>query len=150
MQSKNTISLKILTPEKVIYQDDVLKIAVPTESGEITVLPNHSPLVSIVKPGEIRIQKSTNEESIPLAINGGIVEIRPVLAGKEIGSEVIILASGSEFASDIDIAKAEESYERAKRAMEEKDNLSDIDFSKFQAVIDRELNKIKIGKKYRK
>lgn len=147
---KNSIALKILTPEKVIYEDEVNKIVVPTEAGEIGILPNHSPLVSIVIPGELRIEKDGQSEPIPMSISGGIVEIRPSSLLNNINSEVIILASRSEFATEIDIEKAEEAYARAKRAMEETENLGDVDFAKFQAIMDRELSIIKIGKKYRK
>lgn len=147
---KNSILLKILTPEKTIYQDSVNKIVIPTESGEIGILPNHSPLVSIIKPGEIRIEKDSQTEAIPLSISGGIVEIRPSSIQNNINSEVIILAGMSEFANEIDIAKAEEAYNRAQKAMEEADNLSDIDFAKLQSTINKELNRINIAKKYRK
>lgn len=146
---KNSIALKILTPEKIIYEDNVAKIVVPTESGEIGILPNHSPLVSILKFGEIRIEK-TDQDPIPLSISSGIIEVRPSSIPNKIESEVVILASQSEFASEIDIARAESAYERAKKAMEEAENVSDIDFAKFQSLIDKELNRIKIGKKYRK
>jgi F-type H+-transporting ATPase subunit epsilon len=147
---KNLISLKILTPEKIVYQDLVRKIVIPTEDGEIGILPDHSPLVSIIKSGEIRISKENESTIIPLTINAGIVIVRPSSNVKKIQSEVILLASRSEFASEIDIERAEEAYKRAKQAMEEPDKLSNIDFAKFQALIDKELNRIKVGKKYRK
>ena len=143
------ISLKILTPEKIIYQDEVLKVNIPTESGEIGILPDHAPLVSIIKPGEIRIEKKSNE-IVSLSVDTGILEVRPSSHQNNINSEIIILASTSELASDIDIKRAEEAYERAKKAMEESDNLSDVDFARFQAMVDKELNRIKIGKKYKK
>lgn len=148
---KNSILLKILTPEKVIYEDDsVIKIVVPTESGEIGILPNHSPLVSIVKTGEVRIEKDGQSEPILLSVNSGVIEVRPSSVLNKINSEVIILVGNSEFANEIDIARAEESYNRAKKAMLEIDNVSNVDFAKLQSIIDRELNRINIGKKYRK
>lgn len=145
----NLISLKILTPEKVVYQDDVKKIVVPTESGEIGVLPDHSPLVSIIKTGEIKIEKESNNV-IPFSISSGIIEVRPSSSSDKKNSEVIILASRSELATEIDIERAEEAYKRAKKAMEETDNLSDVDFAKFQAILDKELNRVKVARKYRK
>lgn len=147
---KNSILLKILTPEKIVYEDTIYKIVVPTESGEIGILQDHSPLVSIIKAGELRIQKDPQSEEIPMSISGGILEVRPSSIINKIDSEVIILASRSEFATEIDIARAEEAYNRAKKAMEEADNLADIDFAKLQAIMDKELNRINVGKKYRK
>jgi F-type H+-transporting ATPase subunit epsilon len=145
----NLLSFKILTAEKSVYQDDVLKVILPTESGEIGIMPNHQPLVSIIKSGEIRIEKE-DQSIIPLSISAGIVEIRPSSHQLNKKTEVIILASRSELASEIDINRAEEAYARAKKAMEDTENLSDVDFARFQALIDKELNRIKIGKKYRK
>jgi F-type H+-transporting ATPase subunit epsilon len=147
---KNLISLKILTPEKIVYEDMVSKIDVPTEDGEIGILPNHAPLVSIIKSGEIRISKENQNEIIPLSINSGIIVVKPSSIAQKIDTEIIILASRSELATEIDIKRAEEAYERAKKAMEEPDKLSNIDFAKFQALIDKELNRIKVGKKYKK
>lgn len=147
---KNIISLKILTPEQIIYSDEVSEVVLPTESGEIGVLPGHAPLVSIIKTGEIRIKKKDNPDTIPLSISSGILEVRPINREKDQNSEVVVLAASSEFASEIDIERAEKAYERAKRAMEEKENISDVDFAKLQAVIDRELNRVNIAKKWRR
>lgn len=147
---KHVISLKILTPEKVVYQDDVFEVVIPTESGEVGILPDHAPLVSIIKTGEIRIKKEQGGDIVPLSIASGILEVRPSSKEKDKNSEVIILASKSEVASDIDIKRSEEAYNRAKKAMEESENLSDIDFAKLQALIDRELNRINVAKKWRR
>ena len=51
------IHFQIVTPEKVVYKDDVDSIALPTQIGEITVLPNHAPLISSLKSGEAIIKK---------------------------------------------------------------------------------------------
>lgn len=147
---KNLISLKILTPEKFIYQDDVLEVSLPTESGEVSILPDHAPLVSIIKTGEIRIRKEENSDVVPLSIASGILEVRPSSKIDNKKTEIIILASNSEFASDIDIERSQQAYDRAQKAMEEKENLSDIDFAKLQAVIDKELNRINVSKKWRR
>ena len=147
---KNLISLKILTPEKFIYQDDVLEVSLPTESGEVSILPDHAPLVSIIKTGEIRIRKEENSDVVPLSIASGVLEVRPSSKIDNKKTEIIILASNSEFASDIDIERSQQAYDRAQKAMEEKENLSDIDFAKLQAVIDKELNRINVSKKWRR
>lgn len=144
------IKLKILTPEKIVYQDEVLEITLPTESGEITILSQHAPLVSIVKTGEIRIKKQDNNEVIPFAISTGVVEIRSSDESEKMDTEVIILASRTESSSDIDIDRAQEAYKRAEKAMQEAENLLDVDYAKLQAVLEKELNRINIAKKWRK
>jgi len=144
-----TISLKILTAEKIVYQDEVLKVVLPTKAGEIGILPDHAPLVSIISPGEIKLTKKENE-FISLSIDGGILEVKASIKEDNLNSEVIILASSSELATEIDISRAEAAYNRAKKAMEEGDKLSSVDFARFEALINKELNRIKIGKKYKK
>ncbi|MCX6780134.1 MAG: ATP synthase F1 subunit epsilon [Candidatus Magasanikbacteria bacterium] len=67
------INLKIVTPEKVIYENNqVDQITIPTTTGEITVLPNHVPLVSILKSGEM-IFKENGQENF-FALSGGFLE----------------------------------------------------------------------------
>lgn len=143
------IKLKIITPEKTVYQDDVLSIAIPTEAGEITVLPDHQPLVTIAVTGEIRIKKPDQNEVVPLAISSGIVEVRESFNPKNISTEVVILAYRAEFAFQIDIDRAKESLERAQKLLEQKEFESDVDFAKFQAMMDKEINRIEIFKKWR-
>lgn len=147
---KKLISLKILTSEKVVYEDEVSSVTLLTEAGEIGILPNHSPLVSIIKTGEIKVKKESQKETISLSIFSGILEVRNSSTEDKEKTEVIILASESELATKLNLEKAKESYERATEAMEDKSKLSDVDFAKFQGIIDKELNRIKIGKKYKK
>ena len=146
----NLISLKILTPERTIYEDDVLEISATTESGEIGILNEHAPLVSIIKAGEIKILKDKNSPFIHLSVDTGIIEVRPSSKSKGQKTEVIILASRSEVASEIDIKRAEDAYDRAKKAMEDAENISDVDFAKFQSMMEKEFNRIKVAKKYKK
>lgn len=133
------ISLKIATPEKVIFKDYVDQITLPTTSGEITVLPNHIPLISILQPGEIKIIKD-NEET-PLAVSGGFIEIQ--------AEKVVILADTAEKAYDIDLERAEAARERAEKAMKEK-KTDATEYAYISAKIEKELARLRIGKKYKK
>lgn len=136
----NEIDFKIVTPEKTIYEDKILQLSVFTEMGEITILPNHVPIVSLIKAGELRLKKSDGE--VVMAVSGGFVEVR----GK---NEVVILADSAERAEDIDIEKAEAARKRAEEMLEEKETMDDLEFAKLQAVIDREMARIRVGNKYR-
>ena len=136
-----TIHFKIATPDRVVYENDVDQVTIPTKAGEITVLPHHAPLVSVVKPGELRIMKKG--ELLPHYIAGGTLEIRP-------DNTMVILADVSERAEDIDATAAEEAYNRAKEAMERKDAVADLDYAKFQAIMERELARMNVAKKWRK
>ncbi len=136
------INLKIVTPEKVIYENNqVDQITIPTTTGEITVLPNHVPLVSILKSGEM-IFKENGQENF-FALSGGFLEVKE-------HSEVLILADNVERAHEINIEKAEAAKARAEVQMSELKNTEDVDFARLQAVIDREANRLRVGNKYRK
>ena len=67
-------SLKIVTPEKVLFEGQVLQASVSTTMGQITVLPNHIPLVSQLSPGEVLVRFNGTEESL-MVVSGGIVEV---------------------------------------------------------------------------
>ena len=135
-----TLKLKIATPEKVIYENEILQVSIPTMDGEITVLPNHVPLVSVLKAGEMKIVDKDGEQI--LAVSGGFLEVR----GQ---NEIVILADNAERATEIDIDRAEQARLRAEELMKQTKSVEDVDFAKLQAMIDREMNRIKVGRKYK-
>lgn len=137
----STMQFKIATPESVVYEDEINQISIPTTTGEITVLPGHIPLVSILQAGELKINDKEGDHTF--AVAGGFVEVRGP-------KEVIILANNVERAEEIDIERAQEARKRAEKEIEEAKNRQDVDFARLQAVIDREMNRIRVGKKYRK
>lgn len=143
----HVIKLKILTPDKVALQEEATEIVVPTEAGEITILPNHSPLVSIIRAGELRYKKMGEKNFTPVVVASGIVEIRPADMKNNISTEAIVLVSRSEKITDLDLYRAEEALTRAQKVMEETEG--DDNFEQYQELIDKELNRIKVYKKYR-
>ena len=137
----NTIHFKIATPEKIVYENDVLQVSIPTSTGEITILPHHSPLVSIVQAGELKIVDGNGEQI--LAVAGGFLEVKA-------NNEIIILADNAERVETIDIEHAETARKRAEEQMNALKGQEDVDYTKLQAIIDREMNRVRIGKKYKK
>lgn len=134
------MKFKIVTPEKTIYENEIFQVSIPTTSGEITVLPHHIPLVSVLAAGELKIKDKQGENHI--AVSGGFLEVKG-------NNEIIILADHAERAEEIDLQKAEEARMRAEEQMKNIKNVQDVDFAKLQAVIDREVNKMRVAKKYR-
>ena len=139
--SMNMFNFKIATPDRVVYHDDIERITIPTRAGEITVLPDHAPLVSIVKPGELRIHK--NNTIIPLACDAGVMEMRH-------DGSLVILSDSSYHPEDIDIQAAEDAYERARAYMKEKSNIADVEFASMQAMLERSTAQLRVAKKWRK
>lgn len=135
------LHIKLITPEKIIFEGEILSVTVPTTTGAITVLPTHTPLVSSITKGELVIK--TNDEEMHFAVFAGVIDIRP-------GSVVNILVDKGERAEEIDVVRAEQAVERARKVLEEKVHESDVDFARFEALIEKELNRVKVGSKWTK
>jgi F-type H+-transporting ATPase subunit epsilon len=148
--SANTLKLKIITPEQTVYQDEVFEVVVPTEAGEITVLPDHMPLVSVIKTGEIRIRKEGQPEPIPFSVSNGILQVRASEKDKGIETEVIVLAIRSELAEDINLDRAKKAYDLAEKSMESSKNKSPEEYEVYRKLHDKELNRIQVAEKYKK
>lgn len=134
------IHFEITTPERTVYADDVDEVTLPTTEGEITVLPNHIPLVTLSRAGVIRLKKGAREEF--LAVSGGYVEVQP-------GSRLTVLADTAERAEELDIKKIEEAHERARKIMEEKVHTDDVAYASAAAALERELARLKVAHKHR-
>ncbi len=100
--------LEIVTPEKLAFSETVDAVALPGVEGELGVLPNHAPLVSMLGVGELRIRRGSDIEVF--AIAGGFLQVRP--------DKVVVMAEMADMAADIDLTRAEEARKEAERAIE--------------------------------
>jgi F-type H+-transporting ATPase subunit epsilon len=136
-----TLKFKIITPERIVFEDTVDSVSAMTESGEITVLPGHVPLVTNLRAGEMRCKKG-NEEFF-LAASTGLLEVR-------FGQEVIILADTAERMEELDLEKIEAAKAEAERIMLEKKNADDVSYVGAAAMLERELARYRVALKKRK
>jgi F-type H+-transporting ATPase subunit epsilon len=97
------LHLEIVTSERTVFSGDVDMVTIPGSEGVMGVLPNHAPVLSTLRPGELRIK--IGQEVQEFAIGGGFVDIHD--------NRVIILADSAERADEIDIARAEAARARA-------------------------------------
>lgn len=134
------LTVKIVTPDGVAYDSAADSVSIPTTTGEITVLPHHVPLVSLVQAGELKI-KQNGVESL-LAVSGGVVEIRP-------NSEVYVLAETAEHAAKIDLTRAETARARAVELMSQKQTMEEEEYALIVAKMEKELARLRVGKKYK-
>lgn len=119
-----TIHLDIVSAEKEIWSGSATMVFAPGEMGELGIAPRHTPLLTRLKPGEVRVlDDHDNEESF--FISGGILEIQPHV--------VTVLADTAIRAEDIDEAAALEAKQRAEEAVS--DRKSDMDFAKAKAEL---------------
>lgn len=106
----DSISFEIVTPEGLKFQEEIYQVSLPTPQGYIGILPNHIPLITIITPGVITIDRHPGldefEKKERLATAGGFIQID--------GKRVRLLADTADRAEDIDEAKAREALEQAK------------------------------------
>lgn len=132
------LQFKIVTPERVVFEDSVDEVILPTVEGEITVLPNHIPLVSLLKAGVLRVKKGSEET--PLAVSSGVIEVD--------GKRVVVLADTAERADELEEEKIEKARQAAKQLMEAKRG-DEKAFAEAAASLERELARIKVVKRYK-
>ena len=134
-----TIKLDVVTAERVVYSDDVDIVIAPGFEGQMGILPHHTPLMTMMQPGELIARKGSEEFS--LAISGGFLEVRP--------DRVIVLADSAERAEEIDIARAEEAKKRAEQQLEEK-YAPETDSARAEAALRRSLIRLRVATRRRR
>ena len=133
------LHLEIVTPERLAYEDDVDMVLVPGIEGELGILPHHTPLVSLLGVGELKIRKGGDEESF--AIAGGFLQIRP--------DKVVVMAETAEIDSDIDLERAQKARAEAEKALES-GYVEGADLSAARAELQRALVRIRVAERRRR
>ena len=117
-----TIHVDVVSTEGSIFSGEATFVALPGESGELGILPRHTPLITRIKPGAVRIVRADNGEEEFVFVAGGILEVQP--------STVTVLADTAIRGHDLDEAKATEARKLAEEAM--RNASSDVDLAKAQ------------------
>ena len=138
------LKLKIITPEKLVLEDIAEQVYLPTTLGEITVLPNHIPLVTGLNSGDI--VAVIDGEQVPFAVVGGFLEVK---AGADGMTEVAILADFAEHVSELSDEKIEEAKKTAEEMKQKMANNEVVDFEYFKAELERSLTRVRISDKWR-
>lgn len=129
------LTLEIVTAERVVYSEEVDVLVAPGVVGELGVLPSHAPLLTIMQPGEIRVDKG--EEQTYIAVSGGFLEV--------IGNKATILADTAERAEEIDEARAEEAVKRAEERIASAG--SALDLERALASVRRSQARLKVARR---
>lgn len=127
-----TIKLEIVSPDKVVYSADISMLIVRSTAGELGVLPKHTPMVAGLLPHAMRVKKDGSEELI--AVSGGFMEVQP--------EKITVLASAAELKGDIDVERAQKSYDRAKERI--KSGAADIDMVRAEASLKRAIARLTV------
>jgi len=131
--SQKTIKFEIVTPERVVLKQDALQVTVPTTSGEITILPDHIPLISILKPGVIEVKRVDNVIEV-MAVSDGFIEV--------LKDKIVILADTAERAEELDEEKIREAHQRAEELKKTAKSTDDVEFTNISAQIEKELARL--------
>lgn len=137
----NAIKFEIVTPECVVFKEEIMQISVPTKEGEITVLPKHIPLVASLMPGVIEIKRINGSLKI-ISTSGGFIEV--------LKDKVVILADTAEMAEEIDIDRADEARKRAENIIKNIRKFDQTTFANISAKIAKELARTKAVKRWKK
>ena len=136
---KKTIELKIVTPDKVLYDATVDGVSLPTVEGEITILPDHIPLLAAMKPGELKIKVEGKDTYF--SVTRGVIEVD--------GKTITILTDAAERAEEVDEDRAEEARQKAKELMS-KERIDEEGYAEAVAQMERALSRIRIARKRRR
>jgi F-type H+-transporting ATPase subunit epsilon len=140
MASK-TIKFEIVTPERIVLTRDIFQVTVPTTNGEITVLADHIPLVSILKPGVLEIKTVEGKTEI-MSVSGGFLEV--------MRDKIVVLADTAERAEELDEKRIEEARVKAEERKREVSDIDEVQFANIAAQLDKELARLKALNKWRR
>lgn len=132
----HSLTLTIITQEKELLKEEVDQVTAPTTSGEITVLPNHIPLFTQLKIGELVFKKGGQPTVV--VVSGGFMDVAP-------NNTITVLTDSAVEERNITVAKAEEAKRKAEETMKQK-----LDKSKFmmaEASLRRAMLELKVAKR---
>ncbi len=133
------IRCEIVSQDRMVYQDDVDIVVLPGTEGEMGILPHHSPLLTTLRFGLIKV-RSHNEEHV-FTVAGGVAEIQPTI--------VTILADAAENVQEIDVARAEAAKQRAAEELAAV-KVEDVDaYLALEAALRRSNLRLEAAKRYR-
>lgn len=120
-----TMHVDVVSAERSLFSGVAEFIAAPAEMGEVGIYPRHTPLITRIKPGAVRLKLPDRDEEELIYVSGGLLEVQPLV--------VTILADTAVRGRDLDEVKALEAKQRAEEAM--RDRSAAIDYAKAQAEL---------------
>ena len=131
------LHLKIVTPEKMIFDEEVNMVTLPSSEGQLGILPHHANLMAKLVPGELRIKKGDKTDI--LAVGGGFLQMAD--------NTLTIMTDLATLEKDIDERAVEEAKKRAEQALEQK--LSDEEYAETLAVLEKSLAQLRIKRRHK-
>jgi len=135
-----TIHIDIVSAEEALYSGLAEFVVVPAEMGEIGIYPRHAPLLTLIKPGSVRIKVPDRDDEVLIFVSGGILEVQPGV--------VTILSDTAIRGADLDETRALEAKQEAEEAM--KNRSSSMDYARAQADLAEAVAQLAAIQKLRK
>ena len=133
------IALEIVTPDRSLVKEVVDEVELPGSEGYFGVLPGHTPLLSMLKVGELWYR--IGQEKFYLAVAFGFVEVLP--------DHVTVLAQIAERAQDIDVARAEAAKKRAEERVARASPQADLDFERARIALMKSMIRLQVASRAR-
>lgn len=134
-----TMHVDIVSAEREIFSGTVNMLFAPAEMGEVGIMPRHTPLITRLKPGEVRLQRPEGQEDF-FYVSGGLLEVQPHV--------VTVLADTAQRAADIDEAAALAAKQRAEEALQDREGK--MDYARAQAELAEAIAQLKAIQRIRK
>jgi F-type H+-transporting ATPase subunit epsilon len=135
-----TIRCNIISQDRIVYQGDALRVDLPGADGEMGILPNHAPLLTLLQFGVINVQ--TMNGNLHFTVAGGVVEVQP--------DEINVLADSAENVDEIDISRAQAAQARAEESMKTTPQMDAERYESLKAALKRSNLRIDAARRYRK
>ncbi len=129
------LTLKVVTPFGIIYENKVRSCAVPGHLGQFQVLRNHAPMISLINIGRIRIEEDGGKEKL-VSTSGGYFEVRD--------NQIKVIVESAEDANKIDVERAKAAKERAEKRIASDDK--DVDIDRARYALARAINRMKTAR----
>jgi F-type H+-transporting ATPase subunit epsilon len=133
------IRCEIVSQDRMVFQGDADIVVLPGSAGEMGILPNHSPVLTVLQFGVIRVRTKGEDQFFTVA--GGIAEVQP--------DQVTVLADAAENVAEIDIQRAEQARERAEQALKDGVGPDTDTYLKIQTMLRRSNLRLDAVKRYR-
>lgn len=128
----NKIRLDIVTPDRMVYSEDVTMVIARATDGDLGILPGHAPLIAGLTIWPLRVKIDEDEQQ--LSVGGGFIEVRP--------QKITILATSAELPEEIDIKRAEAAKERAESRLR---GGQDIDVERAEMALRRAMMRLRVA-----
>lgn len=141
MSDAKKILFEIVTPEQTVLREEIVQITVPTKMGEITILPNHIPLVATLRAGVIEVILPNGMRDV-MSLSGGFIEV--------LKDKIVILADSAERAEELDVERIEKAKKAAEEAIKDVRHIDKEMFANISASLAKELARSKAHNRWKK